>query len=134
MIDKQGAAALGDDRLHQDAANHAEREEREALEDAAGGVWEDRDLRAAESEQHEVADADGQADDGDVPGEGVDGVAGDGLAAGGGAFVRKVDAAPLVHWTLVEGADFAHIAMPVGPVYKNHAHDDADDHADGGHR
>ena len=117
--------------LEEYAADHAEREQREGLEEAVGGVGEEGGFGGAEAEEGEVADAHGEAHDGDVPGQGVDGVALDGLAAGVGAGVGEVDAASLVEGALVEGADFLDDALAVGPVHERHAPDDADDHADG---
>ena len=119
--------------LDDEAADHAQREEREPGEDTDGRLREDRDLQVPAAEQDRVADRHGRPDQRAVPRQRVDGVAQHRLASGGGLFPAAVDPLQVEPVHLLQRHEVMHVAAPVRPVHQDHADDDRDDHAHGRH-
>lgn len=119
--------------LKEEAADHAEGEEGEPCKDALGGFREEFDFALLEKDEGDVAHGDREPDEGDVPCEGVQRVAKNGLAAGVGHFLLPVKAFASDLILFIEGDDLGDVTFPVGPVDEDHADDDGKDHADGGY-
>jgi len=109
--------------LEQDTADHAQREERESVKDLPSGQLEEP--------ENPRADRNGDADDGEVPGERVDRVAHHGLEPCCGTFQTSVDAEALVSAPALKRHDLADDSPAMRPVDKRHAYDDAYYHARG---
>ena len=95
--------------LQEDPADHAEGEKRKRVEHLPP--------RQPQELEEPHPDRDRDADDREVPGERVDGVAHHRLESGCRTRAPRVDAEPLAHPPPLERDDLAHDSLPVRPVY-----------------
>lgn len=121
MVDQKILAECTHDELEKNSANHAKREERKAIEHLPA--------REPQELENPRANCDRDANDREMPGEGINRIAHDSLQSGRGARATWMDAEPFVSTPAAERHDLADDAPAMRPVDERHAHDNSNNHA-----
>ena len=119
--------------LNEQAADHAEREQREPGKDPFCGIREHFDFHLLEEGEGNIAQGHRKTDEGNMPRQRIQRVAENRLPSGRGHFALLVKAFAAEFILSAERNHLRDIAFVVRPVDKDHADHDCKDHPHGGH-